>query len=40
MGLTRLALRRPLTMLMIILALVIMGYQGYSRLRRKTSKSW
>jgi len=32
MGLTRLSLRRPLTMLMIILALVIMGYQGYSRL--------
>ncbi|GAB4430809.1 MAG: efflux RND transporter permease subunit [Anaerolineae bacterium] len=32
MGLTRLALRRPLTMLMIILTLVIMGWQGYNRL--------
>jgi len=33
MALTRLALRRPLTMLMIILALVIMGYQGFTRLQ-------
>ena len=32
MGLTRLSLRRPLTMLMIILALVILGYQGFNRL--------
>jgi HAE1 family hydrophobic/amphiphilic exporter-1 len=32
MGLTRLALKRPLTMLMIILTLVIMGWQGYNRL--------
>lgn len=30
MGLTRLALRRPLTMLMIILGLVIMGYRAYA----------
>ena len=33
MGLTRLALRRPLTMLMIILALVVMGYRGYTELQ-------
>ena len=33
MGLTRLALRRPLTMLMIIITLVIMGWQGYNRLQ-------
>src|SRR5262245_56688784 len=32
MALTKLALRRPLTMLMILLALLIMGYQGYNRL--------
>lgn len=32
MGLTRLALKRPLTMLMVILTLVIMGWQGYNRL--------
>lgn len=32
MGLTRLSLRRPLTMLMIIIALLIMGWQGYDRL--------
>lgn len=30
MGLTRLALRRPLTMLMIILGLVVMGYRAYT----------
>ncbi len=28
MGLTRLAIRRPLTMLMIILALVVLGYRS------------
>ncbi len=33
MELTRLALRRPLTMLMIILALVVMGYRGYTKLQ-------
>lgn len=33
MGLTRLALRRPLTMLMIILALVVMGYRAYTFLQ-------
>ncbi len=33
MGLTRLALRRPLTMLMIILGLVIMGYRAYTFLQ-------
>ena len=33
MGLTKLALNRPLTMLMIILALVLMGVQGYNRLK-------
>lgn len=30
MGLTRLAVRRPLTMLMFILALAIMGYRGFT----------
>lgn len=33
MGLTKLALNRPLTMLMIILALVLMGVQGFNRLK-------
>ncbi len=33
MGLTRLALRRPLTMLMIILALVVMGWRAYTFLQ-------
>lgn len=33
MGLTRLSLRRPLTMLMIILALVVMGYRAYTFLQ-------
>jgi HAE1 family hydrophobic/amphiphilic exporter-1 len=33
MGLTRLSLRRPLTMLMIILALVVIGYRGYTELQ-------
>ncbi len=33
MGLTRLSLRRPLTMLMIILALVVMGYRAYTFLK-------
>lgn len=33
MGLTKLALRRPLTMLMIIVSMVIMGFQGYNRLK-------
>ncbi len=33
MGLTRLSLRRPLTMLMIILALAIMGYRAYTFLQ-------
>lgn len=32
MALTKLALQRPLTMLMIIVTLVIMGWQGYNRL--------
>jgi len=32
MELTRLALKRPLTMLMIIISLLIMGWQGYNRL--------
>ena len=32
MSLTKLALQRPLTMLMILLSLLIMGYQGYNRL--------
>lgn len=30
MGLTRLAVRRPLTMLMFIIALAIMGYRGFT----------
>ena len=33
MGLTRLSLRRPLTMLMIILALVVMGYRAFTFLQ-------
>ncbi len=33
MGLTRLSLGRPLTMLMIILALVVMGYRSYTFLQ-------
>lgn len=33
MGLTKLALNRPLTMLMVILALVLMGIQGFNRLK-------
>jgi HAE1 family hydrophobic/amphiphilic exporter-1 len=33
MGLTRLALRRPLTMLMIIVAMVLLGWQGFNRLQ-------
>ena len=33
MGLTRLSLRRPLTMLMIILGLVVMGYRAYTFLQ-------
>jgi HAE1 family hydrophobic/amphiphilic exporter-1 len=33
MGLTRLSLRRPLTMLMIILGLVVMGYRAYTFLK-------
>lgn len=33
MALTKLALRRPLTMLMIIISLIILGYQGYTRLQ-------
>ena len=33
MGLTSLALRRPLTMLMIIVAMIIMGFQGFTRLQ-------
>ncbi len=33
MGLTRLSLRRPLTMLMIIMALVVMGYRAYTLLQ-------
>ncbi len=33
MGLTRLSLRRPLTMLMIILALVVMGYRAFTFLK-------
>jgi HAE1 family hydrophobic/amphiphilic exporter-1 len=32
-ALTRLSIRRPLTMLMIIVTLVIMGYQGYTYLK-------
>jgi HAE1 family hydrophobic/amphiphilic exporter-1 len=31
-ALTKLALQRPLTMLMILLSLLIMGYQGYNRM--------
>ena len=33
MGLTRLSLRRPLTMMMIIIALVVMGYRAYTFLK-------
>jgi HAE1 family hydrophobic/amphiphilic exporter-1 len=33
MGLTRLSLRRPLTMFMIILALVVMGYRAFTFLQ-------
>ncbi|MCB0209769.1 MAG: efflux RND transporter permease subunit [Anaerolineae bacterium] len=33
MSLTRLAITRPLTMLMIIVAMIIMGVQGYNRLK-------
>jgi len=33
MGLTRLSLRRPLTMLMIILSLVVMGYRAFTFLK-------
>ena len=33
MGLTRLAVKRPLTMLMIILAFIILGIQGYNALK-------
>jgi HAE1 family hydrophobic/amphiphilic exporter-1 len=33
MGLTKLSINRPLTMLMIILGLVVMGFMGYSRLQ-------
>ena len=33
MSLTRLAIYRPLTMLMIIVAMIIMGIQGYNRLK-------
>lgn len=33
MALTRLALKRPLTMLMVILALIILGFQGFNRLK-------
>ncbi|MCB9076425.1 MAG: efflux RND transporter permease subunit [Anaerolineaceae bacterium] len=33
MSLTRLSINRPLTMLMIIVAMVIMGMQGYNRLK-------
>ncbi|MFC1975702.1 efflux RND transporter permease subunit [Chloroflexota bacterium] len=33
MGLTRLSLRRPLTMLMIIMALVVMGYRAFTFLQ-------
>jgi HAE1 family hydrophobic/amphiphilic exporter-1 len=32
-ALTRLSIKRPLTMLMIIITLVIMGYQGYTYLK-------
>ena len=30
MGLTRLSINRPLTMLMVILALVVMGYRAFT----------
>ncbi len=33
MGLTRLAIRRPLTMLMIVLGLIILGLNGYTLLK-------
>lgn len=33
MSLTKLAINRPLTMLMIITAMIIMGIQGYNRLK-------
>ena len=33
MGLTKLSINRPLTMLMIILGLVVMGFMGYTRLQ-------
>ena len=33
MGLTKLSINRPLTMLMIILGLIVMGYMGYTRLQ-------
>jgi hypothetical protein len=33
MGLTRLSVRRPLTMLMIILALVVLGYRGFTSMQ-------
>ncbi len=33
MGLTRLSVRRPLTMLMIILALVVLGYKGFTSMQ-------
>ena len=33
MGLTRLAIRRPLTMLMIILGLIVLGYRSLTLLQ-------
>ena len=33
MGLTRLSINRPLTILMAILGLIVMGYMGYTRLQ-------
>ncbi len=33
MGLTKLAIRRPLTMLMIILGLVVIGYRSFTLLQ-------
>jgi HAE1 family hydrophobic/amphiphilic exporter-1 len=33
MGLTKLSINRPLTMLMMILGLIVMGYQGFTRLQ-------
>jgi HAE1 family hydrophobic/amphiphilic exporter-1 len=33
MGLTRLSINRPLTVLMAILGLIVMGYMGYTRLQ-------